>query len=66
MADATCSDAAWRMGMGTHSITIPWPRRPIHWPSGWAVGEGRSLSRPHCYIMGLSGTDKPRSRAGKP
>ena len=44
----------------------PGPRKPIHWLPGLAGGEARRLSRPHCYIMGLPGTDSPRSEAGKP
>ena len=58
-------DVAWRMGMGTHSIAPPGSRGPIHWSSGLAAGEARRLSRPHCYIMGMSGTDIPRSGPGK-
>ena len=52
-------------GYGDHSIAPPGPRRPIHWPSGLAAAEARRLRRPHCYIMGMSGTDIPRSGPGK-
>ena len=39
--------------------SIHWVHRPIHWPVDLAAGEARRLSRPHCYIRGLSGTDNP-------